>query len=62
LGSALICDYVGRVKTELSKRLPVPLGPLETEVKAIKEGILFAWDVGICDVVVECNSDFLSLP
>ena len=61
MGSALICDYVGRVKTALSKRLPVPFGPLEIEVKAIEEGILFAWDVGICDVVVECNSDFFHL-
>ena len=49
------------MKTTLNKRLPVPLGPLETEAKAIEEGVLFAWDVGICDVVVECNSDFFHL-
>ena len=46
------------MKTALSKRQPISLGPFETEAKAIKEGILFAWDVGICDVVMECNSDF----
>ena len=37
----------------------MPLGPLEAEVKAIEEGILFAWDVGLQDVIFECDSELL---
>ena len=43
----LIHDSEGRVEAALSKKLPIPLGPLETEAKALKEGVQFVWDVGI---------------
>ena len=43
----LICDSEGRVEAALSKKLPIPLGPLETEAKALEEGVQFVWDVGI---------------
>ena len=33
----LVRDFAGRVAATLSKWLPVPLGPLETEAKAMEE-------------------------
>ena len=53
----LICDFASRVEAALSKRLFVPLGPLETE--AMEEGIMFGWDVGVRDVVVESDSQIV---
>ncbi|XP_075670479.1 uncharacterized protein LOC142640300 [Castanea sativa] len=35
----LVCDFVGKVEAKLSKCLPLPLGPLENEAKAMEEGI-----------------------
>ena len=32
------------------------MGPLEAEAKALEESLLFAWDVGIRDVLFECDS------
>ena len=55
----LICDFASRVEAALSKRLFVPLGPLETDAKAMEEGIMFGWDVGVRDVVVESNSQIV---
>ena len=55
----LICDFASRVEAALSKRLFVPLGPLETEAKAMEEGIMFGWDVGVRDVAVESDSQIV---
>ena len=49
----VIRDHVGWVTTGLSKIVHQPLGPLEIEAKAMEEGITFAWDVGIRDVIFE---------
>ena len=38
------------------KHFAAPLGPLETEAKAMKEGVLFACDVGILYIVVGSDS------
>ena len=43
----------------MSKKLWVGLGPLEVEAKAIEEAIDFAWDIGLQDVVFECDSEVL---
>ena len=56
LGLAIICDHAGRVEAALSKQFAAPLRPLETEAKAMKEGVLFAWDVGILYIVVGSDS------
>ena len=52
-------DHEGQVIAAMSKKLWVPLGPLEAEVEAMEEGILFAWDVGLQDVIFECDSELL---
>ena len=31
------------------------MGPLEAEAKALEESLLFAWDVGVQDVLFECD-------
>ena len=40
----------------MSKHLPLPLGPLEAEGKAMDEAVTFAWDIGVRDVVFETDS------
>ena len=52
-------DHEGQVIAAMSKKIWVPLSPLEAEVKAMEEGILFAWDVGLQDVIFECDSELL---
>ena len=44
----------------LSKHLPLPLGPLEAEAKAIDKAVLFAWDVGIREAIFETDSSVVS--
>lgn len=56
LGLATICDHAGRVEAALSKYFAAPLRPLETEAKAMKERVLFAWDVGILYIVMGSDS------
>ena len=40
----------------MSKHLPLPLGPLEAEGKAMDEAVTFAWDIGVRDFVFETDS------
>ena len=54
----VIRDHEGTVIA--SKRLPLPLGPLEAEAKALDEASIFAWDVGVKDVIFETNSSPVS--
>ena len=56
----VIRNTEGRVTAALSKHLLLPLRPLEAEVKALEEGVLFAWDVGIPEVIVECDSQIVA--
>ena len=39
-------DHDGQVIAAMSKKLWVPLGPLEVEAKAMEEGNIFAIDIG----------------
>ena len=43
----VVRDHEGSVLAAFSKMLHYLLGPLEVEVKALKEAVDFAWDVGI---------------
>ena len=51
-----IQDSTGHVTAALSKILNCPQGPLENKAMAMEEGVTFAWDVGVCDVVFEYDS------
>ena len=55
----IIRDSTSQVEIAMSKRLPIPLGPLESEAKAFEEGVLFVWDVGVREVVFESNSKII---
>jgi len=52
-------DHTGQCMAAMSKKLWVPLGPLEVEAKAMEEGIDFAWDVELRNVVFKTNSEML---
>ena len=48
--------HEGCVKATISKSIPIPLGPLEVEAKALEESAFFAWDVDVRGVIFECDS------
>ena len=52
----IIRDHLGFVVAALSKRLPLPLDPLELEAKAMDEATIFAWDIEVRDVIFESDS------
>ena len=52
----IIRNYKWQVEAALSNNLPIPLGPIKTKAKAFEEEVLFAWDVGVKDVVLENDS------
>ena len=56
----VIRDHEGRVVAALSKQVQQLQGPLEVEAKAIEVGVSFAWDVGIREVILECDSKIIS--
>ena len=52
----MIRVHAGRVTAALSIIVHRPLGSLEIEAKAMEEGVTFAWDVGIGDVIFKEDS------
>ena len=44
----------------LSKRIQLPLGPLEAEAKAMEEAVYIARDIGLQDVIFETDSSTIS--
>ena len=57
----MVRDHEGSIVAALSKRMPLPLGPLEAEAKAMHEAVTFARDVGLQDVIFETDSAILSI-
>ena len=43
----------------MSKKIQAPLGPLETEVKIMEEGMQFAWDMGIRSAIFVGDSQLV---
>ncbi|KAL0005298.1 hypothetical protein SO802_012859 [Lithocarpus litseifolius] len=56
----MIRDYEGEVIAALSKQIHQSLGPWEIEAKAMEVRVSFAWDVGIREVIFECDSKIIS--
>ena len=52
----IIREHFGSIVVALSKRLPLPLAPLEAKAKALDEATIFAWDIGVKDVIFETDS------
>ncbi|KAL0011468.1 hypothetical protein SO802_006576 [Lithocarpus litseifolius] len=51
--------YKGRVVAAMSKKLELPLGPLEVEAKAMETAATFATDIGLQDVIFEGDSSMV---
>ena len=52
----VVRDQWGNVAAAMSKLVHAPLGPLETEAKAMEEATQFARDTGFLDVIFESDS------
>ena len=52
----VIRNAQGEVMWAMSKKISKPLGVIEAEARAMEVGILFAWDLGLKDIVAEGDS------
>ena len=52
----VVRDHFGVVRAALSKKFLGLLGPLETEAKAMEEGLHFASNLGVCATICEGDS------
>ena len=57
---AVEIGVVVRDHEALSKRIQLPLGPLEAEAKAMEEAVYIAKDIGLQDVIFETDSSTIS--
>ena len=56
----VVRDHEGSVVAALNMRMPLPLGLLEAEAKAMHEVVTFAKDIGLQDVIFETDSTIFS--
>ncbi|XP_030934232.1 uncharacterized protein LOC115959787 [Quercus lobata] len=49
----------GQIMGALSKTLPYPLGALETKAKAAEIGIIFSWELGPREIILEGDSQIV---
>ena len=56
----VIRDYKGEVIAALSKHIHQLLVPLEIKAKVMEVGVSFSWDVGIREVIFECDFKIVS--
>ena len=56
----VVREHEGSVLAALSKCIPLPLGPLAAEAKAMEEAAHFARDIGLQEVIFETDSSIIS--
>ena len=56
----VVRDHEGSMLATLSKCIPLPLGPLAAEAKAMEEAAHLARDIGLQEVIFETDSSIIS--